>query len=320
MWLELEGKTMRTKAFKQFLTQITKLTPTQKKQALNYFQETCNIEIVEELLNSTDNCPHCGSAEFIKWGMNANIQRYKCKVCQKTFNTLTKTPMARLRHKEKWNYFAEDLVDGKSVKDSAKHCQVAETTSFRWRHRFLQTPSKIKAKHLHGIVEFDETYFLKSGKGNHHLDRKPHKRGGWAKQGLSLKEYTPVLIVRDRNGNMTDEILEHSYDGSIAEVMLPILDYDVLLCSDSKSSYSSFARMFDFAHETINASSGEHVVNGIYHIQNVNAYDSRLKNWMKRFHGVSTKYLGSYLGWMRMLDRESNLTPKNLLELSVGKN
>jgi len=40
---------------------------------------------------------------------------------------------------------------------------------------------------------------------------------------------------------------------------------------------------------------------------------------MKRFHGVSTKYLGSYLGWMRMLDRESDLTSKNLLGMSVGK-
>ena len=34
---------------------------------------------------------------------------------------------------------------------------------------------------------------------------------------------------------------------------------------------------------------------GVYHLQNVNAYDSRLKNWMGRFHGVATKYLENYL-------------------------
>ena len=41
----------------------------------------------------------------------------------------------------------------------------------------------------------------------------------------------------------------------------------------------------------------------MYHIQNVNAYDSRLKLWMKRFHGVATQYLENYLGWRRWLER-----------------
>jgi hypothetical protein len=38
---------------------------------------------------------------------------------------------------------------------------------------------------------------------------------------------------------------------------------------------------------------------GVYHIQNVNVCDSRLKQWMGRFHGVATKYLENYLGWRR---------------------
>ena len=42
---------------------------------------------------------------------------------------------------------------------------------------------------------------------------------------------------------------------------------------------------------------------GIDHINNVNAYDSRLIGWMFRFQGVATKYLPNYLGWHRMLDK-----------------
>ena len=34
---------------------------------------------------------------------------------------------------------------------------------------------------------------------------------------------------------------------------------------------------------------------------------------MKHFHGVATKYLESYLGWMRLLDREKSITAKQLL-------
>jgi hypothetical protein len=30
------------------------------------------------------------------------LQRYKCRACGKTFNALSGTPLARLRHKDKW--------------------------------------------------------------------------------------------------------------------------------------------------------------------------------------------------------------------------
>jgi len=39
------------------------------------------------------------------------------------------------------------------------------------------------------------------------------------------------------------------------------------------------------------------VIKGIFHIQNVNAYHSRFKGWMERFHGVATRYLRNDLGW-----------------------
>jgi len=53
---------------------------------------------------------------------------------------------------------------------------------------------------------------------------------------------------------------------------------------------------------------------GIYHIQNVNAYGSRLKGWMKPFNGVATKYLANYLGRHRALDRDAgSLAPTGML-------
>ncbi len=38
------------------------------------------------------------------------------------------------------------------------------------------------------------------------------------------------------------------------------------------------------------------------HINNVNAYHSRLKEWLRPFHGVATKNLPNYLGWRRTLE------------------
>ena len=63
----------------------------------------------------------------------------------------------------------------------------------------------------------------------------------------------------------------------------------------TKPSYKSFAKTNHLILKTVNGSKKEHVKEGIYHIQNVNAYDSRLKLWIKRFNGVATKYLESYL-------------------------
>ncbi len=308
---------MQNKAFHKLLDQLDKLTPTQSKQLQEQIKKKCSVKTLEDATAHAGNCPHCGTTNFYKWGTLSGLQRYKCKECNKTFNILTNTPLARLRHKEVWSEYMKDLIGGTTIAKSAEHCGIAISTSFRWRHRMLKAANSVKANSLHGIVELDEIHFLRSEKGNHSLDRKPHKRGSWAKKGLSLKQFTPVLVARDRNGNTTDAVLENSQDGTISQVLLPLLDHkDVLLCSDSKSSYKSFANVFDFAHETINA--GKEHVRGIYHVQNVNAYASRLKRWMVRFHGVSTKYLDSYLGWRRMIDTQKGLTADGLLKIIVG--
>ena len=165
----------------------------------------------------------------------------------------------------------------------------------------------LKAKHLEGIVEADETFFRESHKGERDLERKPRKRGGKASQRGLSKEQIPVLIVRDRDGHTTDAVLESANTEEISKVISPLIDDDVLLCSDGNRIYQVFARKHNLTHKIINASAGEHIKEGAYHIQNVNGYDSRLKNWIRHFNGISTKYLKSYLGWMRMLDRESCL-------------
>ena len=308
---------MKSRVFKSFLSEIEKLTKIQVKTLQKHLNQKDSLKVIKSISMEIKHCPHCGGTSFYKWGYRSKLQRYQCKECHRTFNVLSKTPLARLRHKEKWNSYAKELIASSSIVKSAKTCNVAVSTSFRWRHRMLKALKSIKAKNLHGIVEFDESYFPKSEKGNHSLDRKPHKRGSWASRGLSLEEQTPVLILRDRNGNMHDAILENTQSDTIAEVMLPLLDpNDVLLCSDSKSSYIRFAKMFNFVHETINAS--KEYVNGIYHVQNVNAYTSRLKNWMIHFHGVSTKYLDHYLSWMCMLDTKQELSSDDLLRIVLN--
>ena len=92
------------------------------------------------------------------------------------------------------------------------------------------------------------------------------------------------------------------------------------LCTDGSGALAAAARQLGVEHHAINLSAGIRV-NGAWHIQNVNAYHSRLKTWVRKFNGVATRYLANYLGWFRTIDRESafGLKPSQWLALAMGR-
>ena len=269
-----------------------------------------SIADIEARFAAAPCCPHCQSTAVGKWGSANGMKRYQCKPCAVTFNALTGTPLAQLHKRELWIGHAQALVDGISLRKVAGRLDIHLETAFRWRHQFLTAPKSLKPKALEGTVEADETYFLYSEKGSRTLERPARKRGGKArKRGLSA-EQVPVLIARDRNKTTTDHILPDRSARSISAVLEPVVAKSAVLVSDGASAYRAFADQAGIAHVGLNLSAGERT-RGIYHIQNVNGYDSHLKTWMRRFNGVATKYLDSYLGWHRSDDRHGNTQTAN---------
>ena len=55
-----------------------------------------------------------------------------------------------------------------------------------------------------------------------------------------------------------------------------------MLCADGNSSYVRVARELDVLLKAVNVKAGIRVVEQVFHVQNVNAYDSRLKTWMRQ--------------------------------------
>ena len=163
-------------------------------------------------------------------------------------------------------------------------------------------PKDVKPASLVGVAEMDETYFLESYKGRKVVGRPPRKRGGRAaKRGLS-REQIPVLVARDRSGATTDYVLSDTRKAAVMALLKPLLPTDAVVCSDGAGSISQATKELGLEHHAVLTSSGRHAV-GAWHIQNVNAYHSRLKTWVRRFYGVATYYLENYLGWFRALDR-----------------
>jgi transposase-like protein len=65
-------------------------------------------------------CPHCADREIVGWGRSHGLFRFRCKSCGRTFNALTKTPMAHLRKKERWLDHVRAMIEGKSLAKTAQ--------------------------------------------------------------------------------------------------------------------------------------------------------------------------------------------------------
>jgi transposase-like protein len=262
--------------------------------------------ITKEKKSATITCPHCLSLATKKHANYNGRKRYKCLSCLKTFNELTGTSISKTRYPEKWQKFIDCMVAGLSVAKTAKKISVSVPTAFSWRHKLLEKYEKKADLKLYGIVEADETFFLFSEKGNKSVSkrRKARKRGGTAQKPGISDEQVPVIVGCDRDGNV---ILGVAGMGRISladveNVFKKYIDSDGTLCTDSHSSFKAYAKAYNLSYVGLNISKGRRIVNGTYHIQNVNNSHSRLKQWMSRFNGVSTKYLQNYMNWFSLLE------------------
>ena len=248
-------------------------------------------------------CPHCGRDDIRPWGKAGGKPRYRCANCRKTFNPLTGTPLAGLHYQDRWQDQAQALINGETVAKAAARCKVAYTTAFRWRHRFLSALNLDKPPCLTGIVEADETFILESFKGKRSfLPRPSRKRGGKAhKRGLSA-EQIPVIVARDRSGATIDAVLPRLDAASITAALCNVMTRPAELCCDGGSAITAFARRARLRFHVLPAPGLPKPEAPELHINNVNAYHGRLKEWMRRFHGVATKNLPSYLSWRRTIE------------------
>jgi len=279
-----------------------------------------SIRVIEDQAPTRPDCPRCASRQVIKNGHADGLQRFKCRACEKTFNVLTGTPLVHLHQRGKWIEQARALRDGLVLHEAAKRMNIAVSTAHRWRHRFLAVPKAMQAHALSGVTEADETFFLRSAKGQRQgLGRKPRRRGGKATKRGTSGEQVPVLVARDRSGNTADFILPVIDKATVTAALRPKLADDAILCTDGSGTLTAVARDLGVEHHAINASAGMRV-NGPWHIQNVNSYHGRLKGWLRRFRGVATKYLESYLGWFRTIEQvaDSSRQPAQILAMAVS--
>jgi transposase-like protein len=244
---------------KRWLASVARLTPAQKAELLNALSarddEAEVGQLVDSRLAQLPACPHCAGTRIVRNGSASGLQRYKCRACQRTFNTLSKTPLARLRMKAKWLQQEDVLARGLIIRMASADLGVAPSTAFRWRHRFLQLAQPANAPVLTGVVEADETFFLRSSKGQH-PGRTPRKRGGRASRKDRGEDLIPVLVARDRSGATADFLLEAVSKDCLSEVLKPRVNADAILCTDGSAAMAAADKELGVQHEAMNLSAG----------------------------------------------------------------
>lgn len=296
-----------------------------QEQILNYLEEVIVLgsfatkvanEVKENRFSKGKVCPCCGHEHVSRNGKFNGKQRYICKSCRRTFTDFTRSPQYNSKKDVKdWIMYAKCMINGYSIRKCAEKVGISVPTSFYWRHKILDAiRAYMGTGSVGGVIEIDEAFFRESFKGDHKksttftMPRKAHKRGVKGsksnkdekrKRGIS-KEQVCVLCAIDRVGNIITELickgrLKHT---DLERLFTDRIEEESILCTDSHKSYIRFAKNIGIELQQIKR--GKHK-EGIYHIQHINSFHSKLKEWMYKFHGVATKYLANYMYWFKWL-------------------
>lgn len=89
---------------------------------------------------------------------------------------------------------------------------------------------------------------------------------------------------------------------SIAAALDGVVTPANAFCCDGGGAIVAFARRAGITAHVLPRPGKPDPLAPDFHLNNVNAYHGRLKEWLRRFHGVATKNLPNYLGWRRALE------------------
>jgi transposase-like protein len=194
------------------------------------------------LIESRKPCPHCHSTNIYKRGIQNDLRMYSCKDCKRWYNQATGTPLWDIKSKQKWSHYLQCMVDGYSIRKSAKTVGICIQTSFDWRHKILASLNSLVPETLSGILECDELELSINNKGDRNLKRKARKRSTDFSRNNGTNTVVQVVSAQERKGSkifkvvetkrLTQEHISQALGGKIAK--------GATMITDKHPSYKAF--------------------------------------------------------------------------------
>lgn len=295
-------------------------------------------------------CVACGATECVCNGTyqteRETVQRYKCRRCGKVFSPFQKSLVSGSSFSfREWIKFIDCVYHGYSNKQIAKACDISEHAAHENRVKLFYALKLLNDKvTLQGNVVLDETYLPLSFKGNHTkeedfvMPREAHERGGENNKAGISDNLVCIICAVDDCGNSVAKVagIGASTAGKLKYALKEHLsDNTLCLYSDKSQVIRSFAKDcgLEIKQEKL-LRKGTKRAKGVprnkdtfitnRYLQIVNSYHSRLKKFLNRFSGISTKYLSGYLylfAWKeRSKDQEPEKAYRELLRIMTEPN
>jgi transposase-like protein len=252
-------------------------------------------------------CPRCHATAVQRWGWFGSRKRYRCRVCRRTFSSLTGTAAAYTKKLHLWPAYVGCLSASLPIRRCAVLVGIAPSTAFRWRHRILASLNAgDAATALSGVVEIDEAGFAYSEKGRRNGTRPGRKRGVWGDLRTRCKHpRVSVAVACDRSGSVVSAVVraDHIRIHDLTATILPrIVQPATLLITEGSMGSCAAAIRRTLPCYAVPRFSRDASRPQLYHTDSVRSFIGRFNGWLLPFRGVATRYLHHYLAWHRSID------------------
>ena len=254
-------------------------------------------------------CPRCGCSHVVRRGRDADgAQRWLCRGCGRTFTArtgglvaLSKLPLGT------WLAYVDATLEGASLRGCAKRCSVSLPTSWYMRMRLCD----VMGSQLQGL-QGRRGHVGPGGRGlPGRVAQGPQPGGPHAPRAAPPRRRVRVprpLQAQDRRrhrrerpGDCFCSVASRGKAG-IEGVRASLAGVDLAgsrVATDRLRSYIRPLRAAGVAaHNRYNAKEA-----GEDELGMVNALHSRLRGFLSRFNGVSTRRLALYLLWFEWLEQ-----------------
>ena len=174
------------------------------------------------------------------------------------------------------------------------------------------------------VFEADETYTPDSFKGVHNLfelvGRDPRKRGGKAqKRGIS-QEQVCICTVVGRKGTSYARTVNRSQPdkAQLQEALAEHLPPDSLVLTDGAKAYGDLCKRRHCSLKDV--TKAPEAETSVFNLNGVNNFHSMIKDRLRKYRGVSTKYMNRYNALFGFIHRRRWFTYDQLVLMLTSVN
>ncbi|MBK1810005.1 IS1 family transposase [Clostridium sp. YIM B02505] len=246
-----------------------------------------------------ETCPICESNWYIKYGFYNGIQRYKCKVCEKTFSRTTNSLWSYSKKNTRtWVEFTELMTENKTLKFCADKLNISIGTAFYWRHKILEALSiDSTPDNLSGVVHVGKVIIKENFKGC---------RDAEMLASVAPRENIFIIGAKGKEDSM---------------FIKPIFKFKYRWDNDAfnEKVYSKIEKksyIAPYGDRYIKLVAMKHNRNKSIKVETeyrIKYLWPNLKKWLSIFHGVASKYLQRYLSFFIIMNLDKVIDYMDLI-------